>query len=277
MKKLSSMLAVIATTISLSVSANVVTITFDSQAANDGSNLNSPLLDFANPNWNQLGLPGGSLFWEDFDLYDTTGAAAGCGFTDLGGGINLGSGVTGSYSLTQGLTSGQAAPPAGDSTCYLVTPQMGTPAPGSVDFGLGPFLTSNGGFELDYLGLYWGSIDGKPNNMDSVQFFDANGDAMSFQYLDVNNVLQDLGDSISGAELLGIFQGQSGNQFSDSSNLYVNFFMEDNGFNNFVLSSKGKALEIDNVVARATPVPTPGTLALLGLALIGLSLGRRRG
>lgn len=272
------MLAIAAASFSLTANANVITINFDFQSANDGSNLNSPLLDFDKQNFNQLGLPGGTLFWEDFDTYSQNGPSE-CGFTALGQNVNLGAGVSGSYSLTKGLTPGQAAPPAGDNTCFLVTPEIGGAAPGSVDFGLGPLLTSDGGFELDYLGLYWGSIDGGPNNTDSIQFFDANNDVMSFQYTDSNNVLVDLGDVITGDELLKIFNGKTGDQQSEESNLYVNFYMEDSGFNNFVLASTGKALEIDNIVARAVPVrpvSAPGTLALLSVSLIGLALSRKK-
>ncbi len=72
MMKVSALL--VAASLSLSADANVITVDFASQSAPDGNNLVSLLLKFANPNFNQLGLSSGSLFWENFDVYDNAGA-----------------------------------------------------------------------------------------------------------------------------------------------------------------------------------------------------------
>jgi len=242
-------------TLSLSCLVNVanaglIDITFGGIDPGDGSVLTSSL---TSSGYND----GSGIFWEDFDNGDD------CGFTQLDADHNFGDGVTGSYSLTTGHTGGQAAPPAGDKTCYLATPKIGEAAPGSVDFGIYPLLTSGiAGIQIDYLGIYWGSIDGTPGNMDSLTLFDQDGQV----------IVTEFGDSIDGDEILEMFKGQSGDQHSELTNLYVNFHMSGAArFNNFSLSSSGKALEVDNIVARVlVPVPEPSTLAIFALGMIGL-------
>ena len=251
MKKLLINTAAAALLLSSPVYAGLVDITFGGIDPGDGSVLTSSL---TSGGYND----GSGIFWEDFDTDQ------GCGFTQLDAVNNFGAGVTGSYSLTTGLTSGQAAPPAGDTTCYLVTPELYGNTPGSVDFGLYPLLTSGiSGIQIDYLGIYWGSIDGTSNNMDSLTLFDQDG----------NVIVTEFGDSIDGDEILAKFNGQSGNQQSDLTNIYVNFNMSGAArFNNFSLSSSGKALEVDNIVARVVvPVPEPSTLAIFALGVIGLA------
>ena len=199
---------------------------------------------------------GSGVYWEDFDNLDNTN----CGLTQFA------NNVTGSYSLTKGLTPSQADPPAGDTSCFLVTPQLREPAPGEVEFDFTSFLTSDiGNMQIDYLGFYWGSIDGKSTNMNSLTIYDTNDQIIVTEY----------GDVITGDEILTLFNGQSGHQSSKNTNLYVNFDISGlTKFNKFLLKSSGKAFEINNVVI-STSVSEPLSLILFSFGLFGLAAIRR--
>jgi hypothetical protein len=253
MNFISSFSAVVIISLSLcgSVSANLINISFGGVEPDDESELTSLLISGGFNN-------GSGVYWEDFDNLDNTD----CGLTQFAGN------VTGSYSLTKGLTNGQAAPPAGDESCFLVTPELLKPAPGEVEFNFTSFLTSEiGNMQIDYLGFYWGSIDGKSNNMNSLTLYDFNDQVIETEF----------GDVITGKEILTLFNGQSGHQFSEQTNLYVNFDMS--GLTNFYklsLNSSGKAFEIDNLVIRTSvSVAEPISLIIFSLGIFGIAAIRR--
>lgn len=191
------------------------------------------------------------------------GQADGCSINAFGGPDISTTG--GGFAIKKGSNSAGAAP-AGDNTCYAFGPRPngGTPATVKIDYS--PILRP--GDSINYLGLYYGSID----NYNNIAFF--NGDTE----LQVGNSL--LSDGVlAGSEILAASGGTSGNQLQSGSNVYVNFFFEPGEtFTAFEFRTTGIAFEFDNVVIglASRDVPAPATLALIGLGLAGLSLTRRR-
>jgi hypothetical protein len=158
-------------------------------------------------------------------------------------------GYSGEGWILPSSVSGMAAAPAGDSTPYL-----------SVAFpkssGLETFAASPGA-SYNYFGLYWGSID----DYNSLSFYSG---ASLLATLTGNDVIR------SGTAL--------GDQVSSGSNRYVNFLLHDMSFDKIVFGTTSYAFESDNHAFANVPtsVPEPGTLALLGVAVAGFLVVRRR-
>jgi hypothetical protein len=127
-----------------------------------------------------------------------------------------------------------AAPAFDESEYYLSVPD---PAGGNTGTATLTFTT-----DMNYLGLFWGSVD--PYN--TISFYN-------------NNLLT---DTITGSAIPG-----SGNQTLASQNLYVNI----TGvlFDEVRFTSQGYAFELDNIAA--SEVPEPATMLLFGTGLLGLA------
>ena len=168
----------------------------------------------------------------------------------------------GGLGYAKGNLSGVYAAPANDKTHFAYGPGVGSGASTSeVNFNYTGLLNALGnGATLNYLGLYYGSID----TYNDLIFYNA-----------VGAVIQ----TVTGASLIAMFHGETGNPNADSSNIYVNlFFKPEEEFTSFSFRTSGHAFEFDNLVVGydVEPVPEPASLALLGLGLAGLCLARRR-
>ncbi|APW39082.1 hypothetical protein RD110_19250 [Rhodoferax koreense] len=255
MKKviLSAMLAIAGLA---SFSAQAVTVSFNSTNTNvaggDQSGKTSPYLDAAN-------VAKGTVFVETFDH-----PAAGSAVTSQGCGIdtpsNLVSITGGSYGTRKGTVAGAAAAPSGDSTCFAYGPAIGGALPDTVTLDYTGLINSLGGKTLNYLGLYYGSID----TYNDLMFYDANGDLIQ---------------TITGQSLIDLFNGTSGDQTSSASNIYVNLLFTDaEAFTSFKFTTRAIAFEMDNVAVgyNVSAIPEPGSIGLLGLGLAALGVNRRR-
>lgn len=199
------------------------------------------------PNW----------FIETFDKEDGTG-----GFTTLDESQLI---TTGGYDFNNVSVTGVAAAPANDDTYFAYTPELGGGTPASVIVPNTAFDAYTPGLYIDYMGLYFGSID----TYNSLEFYLLDGDVIT----------------LTGTEILSnYYQGidYSGDWEASASNVYVNLDFDLLGgevFTGFALMTNDVALELDNIVTHVSPVPTPepSTFILLGAGLLGLvAVGRKR-
>lgn len=180
----------------------------------------------------------------------------GCSVNAFGGPIISSTG--GGFAVQKGSTSGVAATPAGNDTCFGFGPQPNsndTAATVKIDYG----NILAGGDTINYLGLYYGSID----TYNELRFYAG----------------ETLLRTLTGTELLDVFQGTSGNQTSNNSNLYVNLdFAPNEAFTAFEMVTTKRAIEVDNITVgmSSRPVPAPATLALFGVGLAAFATSMRR-
>jgi hypothetical protein len=124
------------------------------------------------------------------------------------------------------------------------------------------------GYGIGYLGVFYGSID----TYNGIKFYNTSGGLMTGS----SGVLSD--GILTGSEILAAMGGSSGNQTNPNSNVYLNLeFQAGENFKSFEFYTTGVAVEIDNIVTSMNyNVPEPGSMALVGLGLMGLSALRRR-
>lgn len=171
----------------------------------------------------------------------------------------------------QNSLTGVAAAPANDLTYFAYIPKALQPGqttnvPASVFVPNTAFDAYAPGLYIDYMGLYFGSID----TYNTLYF-----------YLLDQSVIE-----LTGTYILSQYYGGLGTQYSGSwtdpaSNVYVNLdfdLLAGEIFTSFMFYTDGVALEIDNIVTHVTNVvPEPSTFILLGAGLLGfVALGRKR-
>lgn len=254
MKKL-ILSAVLAAAGLVAFSAQAVTVSFNSTNTNvaggDQSGKTSPYLDAVN-------VAKGTVFIETFDH-----PAAGTSVSTQGCGVDTPSSLVsisgGSFGTRKGTVTGAAAP-SGDSTCFAYGPSIGGSLPDTVTLDYAGLIASLGGQTLNYLGLYYGSID----TYNDLMFYDANGVLIQ---------------TITGQSLIDLFNGRSGDQISNATNIYVNLLFTDaEAFTSFKFTTSGVAFEMDNVAVgyNVSAIPEPGSIALVGLGLAAAGMTRRR-
>jgi len=160
-----------------------------------------------------------------------------------------GGALSGSAAIENTSLVGEYAQPAGDTTNYLAVSYPS--AAGAVQLAFSS--------PENYFGLYWGSMD----SYNTITFLRDQGQIATFS-----------GAAIAG--LTGLVA--DGDQQSPLSNRYVNFDFGATFYDEVVLSTSNFAFEVDNIAFGDPPVPVsePGTLMLLGSALYGFFIRRRR-
>jgi hypothetical protein len=258
--------------------SDALTLTFGGQVPNDGSGLTSAVGVDVNNN------PLAGYYIETFDQAGsaaqtiaitggTINIAAGGGFNSLYPYTDLEITHGSSIAIQQGSTQNVAAKPANDNTFFAFGPGPNNSADSAVSLKvkyadtLSYFQQITGvDHYINYLGLYYGSID----TYNNVAFY-SNGSLIHGTGLLADGIL-------TGTEVLAAMNGNSGDQYLPGSNVYVNMFFDmTDSFDAFEFITTGIAFEIDNVVTGIAPVPEPSTMMLLGLGMFGMAVyGKRR-
>jgi len=225
--------------------AQAVQVSYTYAVAPDGSGKTSQLAGQSN------------VFVETFDHADGSG-----GITWAPNLVQVTTVSGGGLAFAQGSLANVYAAPAGDTTNFAYGPALGSGVPNAeVNFNYSGLLSTLGtNASLNYFGLYYGSID----TFNDVTFYNAAGDVIQ---------------TVTGSFLIDLFNGVSGGQQADSSNIYVNLlFSPEEQFTSFSFQTSAQAFEVDNLVVgyQVTAVPEPASLALLGLGFAGLGFARRR-
>lgn len=203
------------------------------------------------------------------------------GFTSLnpntvanGGDLSILNGSGWGMGIRRGTTGYAAAPggvatnsPPSNHTYFGYGPGQGGAMPSEVRVDYTNLLSLYGpGFGIDYLGIFYGSVD----TYNEIHFYSSGNNHIAGTGLLADGIL-------TGSEILAALGGQSGNQNSPNSNVYVNlWFGPGEQFSAFSFRTTGVAFEIDNVVTHIGSVPEPASLALFALGLLGLAGMRRR-
>jgi hypothetical protein len=202
--------------------------------------------------------------------FDTLNPNAGGDLTITNGSGVANNGVGAGMGIRKG-TASWAASPGGDTfnqTYFAYGPGQGAAMPAGVKVDYNALLNTYGtGYGIGYLGVFYGSID----TYNGIKFYDTSGGLMTG-----TGALSD--GILTGTEILTAMGGSSGNQTSPNSNVYLNLeFQAGENFKSFEFYTTGVAVEIDNIVTSMNyNVPEPGSMALVGLGLMGLSALRRR-
>ena len=238
--------------------AQAITVVFGGQAATDGSGLTSAYVPA-----NNVAIPGSGVFVETFDLGTNANGTRNCGLNTPSSLVTVAPVGSGTFGYRVGSTTNAAAP-SGDNTCFAYGPEIGQPVPVTVNLNYTGLLNSplggNGVKPINYLGIYYGSID----NYNDLLFYNAGGALIG---------------SVKGQDLINQFNCTSGDRTSNATNLYVNlFFSAAEAFTSFSFTTRDIAFEMDNVSVGfgVNRVPEPGSIALLGLGLAALGVSRRR-
>lgn len=236
----------------MSASASqAVTISYGYVAPTDGSGKTSAVAGANNQST-------GNVFVETFDRTDGSG-----GLTLSPNQVAVTTVSGGGFGFAKGNLDSVYAAPADDLTNFAYGPNQNSGASNAeVNFNYTGLLSTLGpNASLNYFGLYYGSID----TFNDVMFYNADGQILR---------------TVTGTELIEQFNGVSGNQDADSSNIYVNlFFSPSEEFTSFSFRTSGRAFEVDNLVVGyevSQDVPEPASLALMGLGLAGFGVARRR-